>query len=274
LTDTPQPAHEQKKTQVQDYFSRTAESYVASFSHRSGDDMQRLIELGEWNPQLQALDIATGGGHTALAISPFVAQVTVTDLTPRMLEKARDFILAQGVTNALFQMADAEQLPFSPESFDRVTCRIAPHHFPDISQFVLEVARVLKPGGLFLLIDCMAPGDQELDTFDNTIEKWRDPSHGRSCTAEEWQALLKEADLSIEYMEFFRKTHEYDDWTARSQMPLDEKARLSQFILESNNRIHNYFEISRKPDGQLASFTNDFILLKSRQKPTQAATLS
>jgi ubiquinone/menaquinone biosynthesis C-methylase UbiE len=266
MTDTSHPANEQKKTQVQDYFSRTAESYVASFSHRAGNDMQRLIELGEWNPQLQVLDIATGGGHTALAVAPYVAQVTVTDLTPRMLEKARDFILAQGVTNTLFQVADAEQLPFVPESFDRVTCRIAPHHFPDIQQFVKEVVRVLKPGGLFLLIDCMAPSDPELDTFDNTVEKWRDPSHGRSCTAEEWQAIFAEAGLSIELMEFFRKTHEYDDWTERSQMPVDEKTRLAQFILESNNRTQSYFEILRKPDGQLASFTNDFILLKGRKE--------
>jgi ubiquinone/menaquinone biosynthesis C-methylase UbiE len=265
MTDTPQPGEELKKSQVQDYFSRTAESYVASFSHRSGDDIQRLIELGEWNTQLTALDIATGGGHTALAIAPLVTQVTVTDLTPRMLEKAREFILAQGVTNALFQVADAEQLPFSSESFDRVTCRIAPHHFPDLSKFVFEVVRVLKAGGLFLLIDCMAPSDEELDIFDNTIEKWRDPSHGRSCTSEEWQALLKEADLSIEHMEFFRKTHEFDDWTTRSQMPLEEKTRLSQYILESNSRIQAYFEIERKPDGQLASFTNDFIFIKSRK---------
>jgi len=265
MTDTPQPANEQKKNQVQGYFSRTAESYVASFSHRAGDDLQRLIELGEWNPQLQALDIATGGGHTALAIAPYVAQVIVTDLTPRMLEKARDFILAQGVTNALFQIADAEQLPFASERFDRVTCRIAPHHFPDIAQFVQEVARVLKPGGIFLLIDCMAPGDRELDTFDNTIEKRRDPSHGRSCTADEWQIFFKEASLSIEHMEFFRKTHDYDDWTARSQMPLDEKVTLAQFILESDNHLQSYFEIVRKQDGQLASFTNDFILLKGRK---------
>ncbi|MGZ3611589.1 MAG: methyltransferase domain-containing protein [Ktedonobacteraceae bacterium] len=262
---TPQSNDEQKKSQVQDYFSRTADSYVASFSHRSGDDLKRLIELGEWNPQLTALDIATGGGHTALAIAPLIAQVTVTDLTPRMLEKAREFILAHGVNNALFQVADAEQLPFSSESFDRVTCRIAPHHFPDLSKFVLEVARVLKTEGLFLLIDCMAPSDPELDLFDNTIEKWRDPSHGRSCTTEEWQALLKEADLSIEDIEFFRKTHQYDDWTARSQVPLDEKARLSQYILDSNKRIHEYFEIIQKPSGQLASFTNDFIFIKSRK---------
>lgn len=270
MTDSSHSNNEQKKTQVQDYFSRTADDYVASFSHRSGDDLQRLIEIGEWNAQLTALDIATGGGHTALAIAPYVKQVTATDLTPRMLEKAREFLLAQGVANALFQVADAEQLPFSAASFDRVTCRIAPHHFPDLSKFVLEVARVLKPGGIFLLIDCMAPSDQELDTFDNTIEKWRDPSHGRSCTAEEWQALISEAGLSIEHLEFFRKTHNFDDWTARSQMPLDEKARLSQYILDSNPRIQTYFDVVRKPNGQLASFTNDFILIKSRKSTNEA----
>src|SRR5439155_4004493 len=149
----------------------------------------------------QALDIATGGGHTALAIAPYVAQVTVTDLTPRMLEKAREYLLSQGVTNAQFQVADAEQLPFPAASFDRVTCRIAPHHFPNIAQFVREVARVLKPGGLFLLIDCMVPGDPELDTFDNTVEKWRDPSHGLSCTAEEWQTSFTNKSVQLEYLE-------------------------------------------------------------------------
>src|SRR2546425_10879170 len=100
MHDLSQPGNDQKKAGVQDYFARTAESYVASFSHRAGDDLQRLIELGEWNPQHQVLDIATGGGHTTLAVAPHVAQVTVTDLTPRMLEKAREFLLAQGVTNA------------------------------------------------------------------------------------------------------------------------------------------------------------------------------
>src|SRR5206468_7582186 len=130
------------------------------------------------------------------------------------------------------QLADAEDLPFADATFDRVACRIAPHHFPDIARAVKGVARVLKPGGLFLLIDCMAPGDPELDTFDNTIEKWRDPSHGRSCTAEEWQAFFAEAGLQIEAREFFRKTHFYDDWTLRSQLPANEKAALERFILD------------------------------------------
>ena len=264
MTQTPQHGDE-KKAQVQDYFARTAESYVASFSHRTGDDLKRLIELGEWNPQQQALDIATGGGHTALAVAPHVARVVVTDLTPRMLEKAREFLLAQGVTNAGFQAADAEHLPFADASFDRVTCRLATHHFPNVAQSVKEVARVLKRGGLYLLIDCMAPDDQELDTFDNTVEKWRDPSHGRSCTPEEWRAFFTQAGLLVENIEFFRKTHEYNDWTTRSRMPANEKARLARFILESSPHIQSYFEVVLRADGQLDSFTNDFILVKGRK---------
>src|SRR3989440_11891734 len=136
MTQTPQQSDDEKKAQVQDYFSRTAEGYVASFSHRGGDDLQRLIELAELSADQQALDIATGGGHTALAVAPHVAHITVSDLTPRMLEKARDFLLSQGVTKAQFQVADAEDLPFADATFDRVTCRIAPHHFPDMARAV------------------------------------------------------------------------------------------------------------------------------------------
>src|SRR5258708_1221959 len=190
-----QPNSDEQKAREQDYFGSTAERYVASFAHRTGDDLQRLIELGEWGPQLRALDIATGGGHTALAVARHVAQVTVTDLTPRMLEKAREYLLAQGVRNAAFQVADAEQLPFAPATFDRVTCRIAPHHFPDVARFLHEVARVLKAGGIFLLVDVMAPSDSELDLFHNTLEKWRDSSHWRSYTAGERQVLFKQAGL-------------------------------------------------------------------------------
>jgi ubiquinone/menaquinone biosynthesis C-methylase UbiE len=253
------------KARVQDYFSRTAESYVTSFSHKEGSDLKRLIELGEWQPDFLALDVATGGGHTALAVARHVAHVIVTDLTPRMLEKARENLLSHGVTNATFKVADAEHLPFPDGTFDRVTCRIAPHHFPNVFQFMHEVACVLKPGGIFLLIDCMAPSDPKLDRFDNQIEIWRDSSHVRSLTYVEWEQLVTEARLTIEHVEFFRKTHDFDDWTRRSQMPAEEKVALERFILESDAETQRYFEIQRKADGHLASFTNDYLLVKSRK---------
>ena len=260
----PDPDAEQK-ARVQDYFSRTAESYVTSTSHRTGADLKRLIELGEWDIQQQALDIATGGGHTALAVAPYVAQITVSDLTPTMLATARAFILSQGVTNAVFVEADAEHLPFADASFDRVTCRIAPHHFPDIAQAVREVGRVLKTGGLFLLIDNIAPSDPELDVFMNKIEKWRDPSHGRACTNEEWHTFFAEAGLRVELAEYLRKVFDYDDWTARAQLSEDEKGALERFILDSSDTIQRHFAIKVRSDGHLESFTGDKILLKGRK---------
>ena len=267
MSNTPSPqSSDEKKARVQDYFSRTAASYVTSVSHRTGGDLNRLIELGEWNVQQQAIDIATGGGHTARAVAPHVAQVMVTDLTPVMLETAREFLQSEGISNVQFQVADAENLPFADNSFDRATCRIAPHHFPNVARAVQEVARVLKPGGIFLLIDNIAPKDSKLDTFDNTIEKLRDPSHERCYTKEEWLAFFAKAGLQVAHGEVFRRTHNFDDWTLRSQMLIADKETLERYILDSDPRIQQYFDIVTREDGHLASFTSDSILLKGRKQ--------
>lgn len=258
--------NDEKKARVREYFSRTAENYVSSATHRTGADLPRLIELGEWDEQQRALDVATGGGHTALAVAPHVGSVTVSDLTPRMLETARAFLLSQNVTNAEFVQADAEALPFADASFDRVTCRIAPHHFPDVARFVQEVARVLKPGGLFLLIDNIAPSAPERDTFINTVEKWRDSSHGRCWTLEEWQGFFADAGLQVEQQELFSRTHDYDDWTARSQLAASEKADLERFILEANEDLRRYFAVITRPDGHLKQFNTEVLLLKGRKR--------
>ena len=266
MSQTSSQSNQEKKALVQDYFSRTASGYVSSAVLRSSSDLTRLVEMGEWQAQHHALDIATGGGHTALAVAPHVTRITVTDLTPVMLEAARAFLIAQGVTNAEFQRADAEDLPFAEASFDRVTCRIAPHHFPDVGKAVQEVARVLKPGGLFLLIDNIAPSDAVLDTFCNTVEKWRDPSHVRAYTQEEWQSFFAQAGLLIDEAETFRKTHNYDDWTALAQLPATEKAVLEAYILASEESIRRYFAVNVCDDGHLKDFTRDTLLLKGRKK--------
>ena len=266
MSQTSPQSNQEKKAQVQDYFSRTASGYVSSAALRAGPDLQRLVEVGEWQAQHHALDIATGGGHTALAVASRVARMTVTDLTLVMLETARAFLLSQGVTNASFQRADAEDLPFAEASFDRVNCSVAPHHFPDAGRAVQEVARVLKPGGLFLLIDNIAPSDAVLDTFCNTVEKWRDPSHVRAYTQEEWQSFFAGAGLLIELAEPFRKTHNYDDWTALAQLPASEKAALEASILASSESIRRYFAVNVRDDGHLKDFTRDTLLLKGRKK--------
>ena len=160
---------------VKEQFSKTASAYVTSSIHAKGDDLQLLLELSGDVTHKSVLDIATGGGHTALAFAKAGARVTATDLTVPMLEKAQAFIESQGVSEVCFQEAKAEDLPFADDTFDRVTCRIAAHHFAEPQSFVNEVARVLKLGGQLLLVDNISPNDQELTKTMNHIEKTRDP---------------------------------------------------------------------------------------------------
>jgi ubiquinone/menaquinone biosynthesis C-methylase UbiE len=137
-----------------------------------------------------ALDVATGGGHTALFLARQGWRVTAGDIAPRMLENARKLCAEAGceIETRLFP---AEQMPFADGSFDLVTVRVAPHHFSSPASFVRETARVLKPGGHFLLIDGSVPDNNpETEEWLHEVEKWRDPSHGRLLSPKAWQTLV------------------------------------------------------------------------------------
>ena len=182
------------KTLVQEQFGKTAASYLTSTPHALGKSLERLVALTSPQKNWHALDIATGGGHVAYAFAPHVARVWATDITQEMLDLVKAEAHKRGLANIRTAYAKAESLPFEDESFDLVTCRIAPHHFDSIPEFLAEVHRVLKPNGLFAVVDNVVPQGSVGD-YVNAFERFRDPSHLRAWTMDEWRAALKEAWL-------------------------------------------------------------------------------
>jgi ubiquinone/menaquinone biosynthesis C-methylase UbiE len=250
---------------AQAQFGAVAEHYVASPRHAAGDDLVRLVELAAPRGDERLLDVATGAGHTALAFAPHVADVVASDLTPRMLELARALAAQRGVANIAFVQAPAEALPFAAASFELVTCRVAPHHFAEPDAFVSEVARVLKPGGRFLLDDQMAPADPELDAFFNRFEKWRDPSHVRAYTVEEWRGRLEAAGLRVEHVEELeRGSYDFADWTAASKMPDAAREELECFLRDAPERCARFFRIDQIGE-RVRSLRGCFALITSRR---------
>ena len=161
--------------------------------HAKGASLQRLVELVEPQPDWQALDIATAAGHTAFAFAPHVAHVRATDITPQMLTVAREQAATRGIGNVTVEHADADNLPYADGQFDLLTCRIAPHHFPDIGAFLRESVRVLRAGGILAVVDNVVPAGVAGD-FVNAFEKLRDPSHGRCLSARSgWTATRRPA---------------------------------------------------------------------------------
>jgi len=185
-----------------------------------------LLALAAPERDWRVLDVATGGGHTALALAPHVREVVASDLTPEMLVAAERFLRGKGVTNVVFREADACALPFADHAFDLVTCRIAPHHFPDASRFVEECARVVRPGGTVIVIDNVTPEDAEASAAINEIERVRDPSHRRAYDEREWVRFFRQAGLVVERVEHFRKQRDFDVWADMQEISAAVRDRL------------------------------------------------
>jgi ubiquinone/menaquinone biosynthesis C-methylase UbiE len=248
---------------VQSQFGLNAQKYVNSTDHSKSDSLDRVVAVIQPQPHWRALDIATGGGHTALALAPHVAEVVATDITPEMLTAAETFIRGRGHTNVTFREADAIALPFADEEFDLVTCRVAPHHFPDCARFVRESARVLGSGGVFLLIDNVVPPDLIAARHINAIEKLRDPSHNWAYTESDWLSFVDAAGLALEHTETFRKPRDLDNWAGMMNVPPHIKTQLRVLMLQAPAPA--LAALAPEPNGDKLRFYLTEILILARK---------
>lgn len=164
------------------------------------------------------------------------------DITPAMLDVAKAFIIATGVKNVCFRLADAEDLPFSDEIFDLVTCRIAPHHFPDAFRFVTDSARVLKPGGMLLVQDHALPEDEAAARYIDAFERMRDPSHNRAFSESEWVGMFCAAGLAVEHTEQIVKRHEFKPWVEQQACTPQVVAQLVQTIEKAPKAVIEWMQ--------------------------------
>ncbi len=252
------------KSLSQARYAQYADGYVTSETHAKGSDLDRLTAIAQPQPHWEMLDVATGGGHTALKFAPVVKQVTAADLTARMLEKAKAFIVdGQGIGNVVFQQADAEALPFDDGRFDLVTCRIAPHHFPNAAAFIKESARVLKSGGMLLLQDHVLPADDEAARYVDQFERRRDPSHHRAFKAAEWKAMFEAAAIRIEHSEEYVKRHVFLDWARRQGNDESAVSALIQMLADAPPIAKDWLD-AKHWGTDAASFVNHHILIRGR----------
>jgi ubiquinone/menaquinone biosynthesis C-methylase UbiE len=236
------------KTAVQEQFGKTAAHYLTSKPHAKGKSLERLVELTSPKKDWRALDVATGGGHVAYTFAPHVARVWATDITQEMLDMVKAEAAKRSLDNVRTTYAKAEALPFEDESFDLVTCRIAPHHFDSIPEFLAEVRRVLKNAGLFALVDNVVPAGSVGD-YVNAFERLRDPSHLRAWTMDEWRHALNVAGLQTTHDEQIYKTMEFKSWAARYDATM--QALLRAMLTEVTPEV----EATLEPQGVGADLT-------------------
>lgn len=241
-------------------FSSQAGAYLTSAVHAAGRDLQQLTQRLAALPHAEVLDLGCGAGHASFAAASQVAQVTAYDLSASMLEVVARAAQEKGLHNITTQQGYAEHLPFNDERFDVVISRYSAHHWHDVGQALREAKRVLKPGGVVIIMDVMSPGHPVRDIWLQTVEALRDTSHVRNYASGEWLALANEAGFITDGLTTDRLPLEFSSWIARMRtpQPLSDAIRLYQE--SASQEVKNYFEL--QDDG---SFTSDTIMFEAHK---------
>lgn len=245
---------------VEKQFGSQAQAYLTSAVHASGRDLQRLGERLSLFPNASVLDMGCGAGHASFVAAAKVDQVTAYDLSSQMLDVVAGAAKDKGFSNIVTCQGYAESLPFGDVAFDVVITRYSAHHWHDVGQALREVTRVLKPGGVLIVMDIMSPGHPLRDIWLQTVEALRDTSHVRNYSSGEWLSMINEAGLITDNVQTDRLALEFSSWVARMRTPTVLCDALRLYQQSASQDVKRYFELQE--DG---SFTSDNLMLEARK---------
>jgi SAM-dependent methyltransferase len=229
-------------------FGSQAADYVTSTVHAQGADLDEIRRVAAERGARRALDLGCGGGHVSFALAPIVDEVVAYDLSVEMLDAVRANASQRGLTNITTTCGAAEALPFADASFDLVATRFSAHHWRDVASGLAQARRVLQPGGTAIFVDVAAPADPLLDTFLQTIELLRDPSHVRDYAPGEWRALLAGAGFTLEDLTMRRLPLDFASWIARMRTPQARADVIRSLEAEMSGEVRAYFKLTPAGD--------------------------
>lgn len=241
-------------------FGPRAAAYVASEVHARGDDLDELKAYVSAHHFGRVLDLGCGGGHVGFTMAPHVGEVIAYDLSDKMLAAVAGEAAARGVANLSTRQGRAEVLPFEDASFDFAATRYSTHHWQDVPAALREAYRVLKPGAAIMVMDAVAPDNVLCDTFVQTIEMLRDPSHVRDYSLREWTRMLKAAGFEPGEAKRRRVHLAFPAWIERMQTPKLMADAIRALMDQMPEAVRAHFAI--EPDGSFMLDTASVVAVR------------
>jgi ubiquinone/menaquinone biosynthesis C-methylase UbiE len=253
---------------AREQFDRQSRNYGRSHILADVSDVETALTRVVLPPRAAVLDVACGAGHTGLHLAGLGHEVTAADLSEAMLERVREAAAERGL-RVNTRQHPAEEMPYDSESFDLVTCRIAPHHFSSPAAFVNGVARVLKRGGYFLLIDGSVPDDEpEAEAWLHEVEKLRDPSHARLLSRSAWRELCGAAGLNVLHAELRTlKQPDLEWYFETAATPPANRERVRELVAGASPRIREIYHITEE-EGKIVWWWPRLTLIAQRNPAT------
>ena len=122
------------------------------------------------------------------------------------------------------------------------------------------MARAMKPDGVAVFMDVVSPGVPLLDTWLQSLELLRDPSHVRNAALAEWQATLSAVGFEVGDVHSYKLRLAFDPWIERMRTPEVHVAAIRSLQQRASSEVREHFRI--EDDG---SFTVDTALIVARK---------
>jgi SAM-dependent methyltransferase len=176
-----------------------------------------LVDLARPTSHDKVLDYATGPGMAGFAVAPDVEAVEAADELPDVLEEGKRLAAELGLVNVAFTLVDLYALPYADGAFSLIVSRNAFHLLPDPAAALIEMQRVLSPGGRVVLLDPVV--DEATDKAFNDVARLREPAHRRHYRTEELHDIVEGAGFAVKRQERLRRTIDLDYWLQAAAVP-------------------------------------------------------
>jgi len=151
----------QRQAASEKFFGKAAAQWDQLRKEWFGETFHLEAMLALMNPAWVVADLGTGTGAMAALISPHVKQVIAVDSSPAMLKGAKARVRDQQLQNVDIRQGSLESLPMERASIDVALLALVLHHTVEPAAALREIHRVLRPGGVLLIVD-LQPHQVEL----------------------------------------------------------------------------------------------------------------
>ena len=213
-------------------FTKQSAAFNTSPALRSPETLGRLIELLPASAGERWLEAACGPGLIARALAPRVGEVCGVDLTPAMLELAREQAEQGGLRNIAFTTGDITDLAFADAVFDGVVTRFSLHHIPFPGRALEELTRVVKSGGWVVVADHLTADEMQPAAWHQEIERLRDPAHWACLSATQLRRLGEQCGLKLVREEQWPFALDYEEWLTRGSTGPENRALIDRALAQ------------------------------------------
>lgn len=251
------------QSRAREEFARQAESLSVAAAFTDVEVLEKIRAATAPTRTMRILDLGCGPGIVSALLAPHAKEVVGFDLTPEMLEKARQRCQAAGLSNVRFDLGPAENLPFPDGNFDAVVTRLTIHHFPDPRQVMGEIVRTTRPAGKVIVADVVCSEDADEAELHNALEILRDPSHLQMLSASGILGLTAAAGLRVTATSTWEMQREFGEWIRITNAP--ERAKPLFTVMLTLAKAGIQAGIDLRFDGKAVLFKHRWLLVTAQK---------